>query len=176
MPKRLKENQRCPIVFSVVLNFLYGSLCPVFLHKSRNNLILMRSIPFIFIFFIASSAFSQTFNLKESIQRGKELYTLECQSCHMSEGEGISGVYPPVAKTDYLKQPTPFLINIILKGQSGEIIVNGATYNTPMPAQDYLTDEKVSDILNYIRNSWTNKGAAITPAQVKTQREKNKTE
>lgn len=130
------------------------------------------SIPFMIMLFIASPAFSQTFNLKASIERGKELYSLECQSCHMAEGEGLPGVYPPLAKTDYLKQPTPFLINIILKGQSGEIVVNGTTYNTPMPAQNYLTDEKVSDILNYIRNSWTNKGTAITPAQVKTQREK----
>jgi nitrite reductase (NO-forming) len=123
---------------------------------------------------ISGSAYCQSFNLKASIERGKEVYLLECQSCHMPEGEGLPGVYPPVAKTDYLKQPTPFLINIILKGQSGEIVVNGTTYNTPMPAQDYLSDEKISDVLNYIRNNWTNKGAAITPAQVKTQREKNK--
>ena len=125
---------------------------------------------------ISVCSFSQTFNLKESIQRGKEWYTTECQSCHMAEGEGLTGVFPPLAKTDYLKQPTPFLINIILKGQTGEIVVNGTTYNTPMPAQDYLTDEKISDILNYIRNSWDNKGSAITPGQVKTQREKNKNE
>ena len=85
-----------------------------------------------------------------------------------------STTFASPAKTDYLKQPTPLLINIILKGQSGEIVVNGVTYNTPMPAQDYLTDEKVSDILNYIRNSWSNKGAAITPEHVKTQRDKNK--
>jgi nitrite reductase (NO-forming) len=136
---------------------------------------IMRSITIMLILFIALPAFSQTFNLKASIERGKEVYALECQSCHMAEGEGLPGVYPPVAKTDYLKQPSPFLINIILKGQTGEIVVNGTTYNTPMPAQDYLSDEKVSDVLNFIRNNWTNKGAAITPAQVKTQREKNKT-
>ena len=132
----------------------------------------MRSILFILILFIALPAFSQTFNLKASIERGKEFYVLECQSCHMAEGEGLPGVYPPLAKTDYLKQPAPFLINIILKGQSGEIVVNGTKYNTPMPAQDYLSNEKVSDILNFIRNSWTNKGAAITPEQVKAQRTK----
>lgn len=128
----------------------------------------------LFIVIFASPAFSQTFNLKASIERGKEVYLLECQSCHMAEGEGLPGVYPPVAKTDYLKKPTPFLINIILKGQTGEIVVNGINYNTPMPAQEYLSDEKVSDVLNYIRNSWTNKGTAITPAQVKTERDKIK--
>lgn len=125
---------------------------------------------------ISASAYCQSFNLKASIERGKEVYILECQSCHMAEGEGLPGVYPPVAKTDYLKQPTPFLINIILKGQTGEIVVNGTKYDTPMPAQEYLSDEKVSDVLNFIRNTWTNKGAAITSAQVKTQREKNKTQ
>lgn len=135
----------------------------------------MRTFFSFFIIIFASPAFSQTFNLKSSVERGKEVYLLECQSCHMAEGEGLPGVYPPLAKTDYLKQPAPFLINIILKGQTGEIVVNGTNYNTPMPAQDYLSDEKVSDVLNYIRNSWTNKGTAITPAQVKTQREKNKT-
>jgi nitrite reductase (NO-forming) len=92
----------------------------------------------------------------------------------MAEGEGLPGVYPPLAKSDYLKQPSAFLINIILKGQSGEIVVNGTTYNSPMPAQDYLSDEKISDVLNYIRNSWTNKGSAITPAQVKSERDKIK--
>jgi nitrite reductase (NO-forming) len=116
----------------------------------------------------------QGFNLQESIKRGKELYIVECQSCHMENGEGLPGVYPPLAKTDYLKKPSAFLIDIILKGQEGEIVVNGATYNTPMPAQAYLSDEKTSDILNYIRNSWGNKGAAITPAEVKTQRAKIK--
>lgn len=135
---------------------------------------IMRPISLIFILFIATNAFSQSFNLKESIERGKEVYALECQSCHIAEGEGLPGVYPPLAKTTYLKQPSPFLINIILKGQSGEIVVNETTYNTSMPAQEYLSDEKVSDVLNFIRNSWTNKGTAITPAQVKTERDKIK--
>jgi mono/diheme cytochrome c family protein len=136
----------------------------------------MRTFFFIFILVFASPAFTQTFNLKSSIERGKEVYLIECQSCHMAEGEGLPGVYPPLAKTDYLKQPTPFLINIILKGQTGEIVVNGTTYNTPMPAQEYLSDEKVSDVLNFIRNSWMNKGTSIKPEQVKTERDKIKTQ
>jgi nitrite reductase (NO-forming) len=119
-------------------------------------------------------AFNQAFNLPESIKRGKDLYAAECMSCHMENGEGLPGVYPPVAKTDYLKKPSAHLIDIILKGQDGEIVVNGVTYNTPMPAQAYLDDEKTSDILNYIRNSWGNKGAAITPTEVKKQRAKIK--
>jgi nitrite reductase (NO-forming) len=122
----------------------------------------------------SGNGYFQAFNLPESIKRGKEWYAVECQSCHMENGEGLPGVYPPLAKTDYLKKPSAHLIDIILKGQEGEVVVNGVTYNTPMPAQAYLTDEKTSDILNYIRNNWGNKGAAITPAEVKAQRAKTK--
>jgi nitrite reductase (NO-forming) len=112
----------------------------------------------------------QTFNLQESIKRGKEYYATECQNCHMDNGEGLSGVYPPLAKADYMKKPVNHLIDIILKGQEGEIVVNGVKYNTPMPPQAYLSDEKTSDILNFVRNSWGNKANAVTPAMVKAQR------
>ena len=60
-------------------------------------------------------------------------------------------------------------INQIIKGASGEMTVNGKTYNGEMPGVD-LTDEQVSDVLNYIRNSWENKGEAVTPTEVKAQR------
>lgn len=48
-------------------------------------------------------AFSpQKFDLKASIERGKEVYSTQCITCHSEQGEGIESVYPPVAKSDYL--------------------------------------------------------------------------
>lgn len=35
-----------------------------------------------------------------------------------------------------------------------------------------LTDQQASDVLNYIRNSFGNKGSAITPEEVKAARKK----
>jgi nitrite reductase (NO-forming) len=87
----------------------------------------------------------------------------------MEKGEGLEGVYPPLAKTNYLKD-TKKLIEIVLKGQSGEIMVNGKKYNTDMPAQAYLTDEQIADVLTYVRSSWGNKYPAVKPTQVKAQR------
>jgi nitrite reductase (NO-forming) len=107
-------------------------------------------------------------HLKE-LKDGKEVYIQYCQNCHMENGEGLEGVYPPVAKTNYLKN-TKKIIDIILKGQFGEVTVNGQKYNTDMPAQDYLTDEQIADVLTYIRSNWENKYPAVTPAQVKAQR------
>jgi nitrite reductase (NO-forming) len=111
--------------------------------------------------------------LTESMKRGKEVYTIYCQSCHLEDGKGLPGVNPPVAKADYMKKPTDSLINVILKGQSGEVMVNGKKYNVPMPAQDYLTDEQIADVLNYSKNSWGNKiPGIVTPKMVKSLRNK----
>jgi mono/diheme cytochrome c family protein len=118
------------------------------------------------------NSFMQPYDLKASITRGKDVYTGNCQSCHMEFGEGVADVYPPVSKTDYLKKDVKHLINIVLKGQDGEIKVNGKTYMTPMPAQDYLTDEQIADVFNYIRNSWGAKAPAILPSQVMSLRPK----
>lgn len=111
----------------------------------------------------------QKFDLKASIERGKEVYNIHCITCHMEKGEGLEGAFPPLAKADYLMADKARSIKQILKGASGEMTVNGKTYNGEMPAID-LTDEQVSDVLNYVRNSWGNKGAAVTPAEAKAQR------
>lgn len=120
--------------------------------------------------FVLSSAFVQQ-SFQESMKRGKEVYTLHCQNCHMENGQGTEGINPPVAKTTYLKDVKKN-INIILNGQSGEITVNGKKYNAIMNPMNYLSDREIADVLNYIRNSWGNKYPAVTPAQVKAERDK----
>jgi mono/diheme cytochrome c family protein len=109
------------------------------------------------------------FDLKASMARGKEIYTAQCITCHQEQGEGIADVFPPLAKSDYLMTNKKRSIQQILHGVSGDIKVNGKTYNGEMTGFD-LTDQEVSDVLNYIRNSWGNKGGAITPAEVKAAR------
>ncbi|MEJ0054690.1 MAG: cytochrome c [Bacteroidota bacterium] len=110
-----------------------------------------------------------SFDLKSSIARGKDVYTTYCTSCHMEQGEGIEDVYPPLAKSDYMMADKKRSIQQIVKGVSGEIKVKGKTYNSEMPGLD-LNDQEVSDVLNYVRNSFGNKGEAVTPDQVKAAR------
>jgi mono/diheme cytochrome c family protein len=111
------------------------------------------------------------FDLKASIARGKEIYSAQCMTCHMEQGEGVEDVFPPVAKSDYLMADKARSISQIIHGASGEMKVNGKVYNNVMTAFD-LNDQEVSDVLNYIRNSWTNKGAAVTPEEVNAVRKK----
>lgn len=130
----------------------------------------------LFLFLVTSIVFlsfqaKPKFDLKASMANGKEVYTSYCMSCHMENGEGLEDVYPPLAKSDYLMADKKRLIQQILYGATGPMKVNGKTYNGEMTSFD-LTDKEVSDLSNYIRNSFGNKGPALLPAEVKAARKK----
>jgi nitrite reductase (NO-forming) len=36
------------------------------------------------------------------VQAGKALFAGTCSVCHQSNGAGLPGVFPPLAKSDYL--------------------------------------------------------------------------
>ncbi len=113
--------------------------------------------------------FAQEDTLQQSMKRGEDVYAANCASCHMPAGEGVEGVFPPLANTVYLKNQKR-AIGIILKGQEGEITVNEKQYNTPMAALNNLSDREISDVLNFVSNSWGNKNPMIKVAQVKAER------
>lgn len=113
---------------------------------------------------------AQKFDLKASITRGKDIYTAQCVTCHMEQGEGIESVYPPLSKSDYMMADKKRSIQQVLYGLTGEIKVKGVTYDGVMTGFDGLSDEEISDVLNYVRNSFGNKGAAVTPEEVKATR------
>jgi nitrite reductase (NO-forming) len=106
---------------------------------------------------ISSFAFKeQSTDLKESMARGKDIYDGSCTVCHMAEGQGIPGVFPPIAKSDYLMKDLDVNIKNMIDGLTGEIEVNGTKYNGAMQPSG-LDDQDIADVLNYVRNSWGNK-------------------
>ncbi|MBL7848423.1 MAG: cytochrome c [Cyclobacteriaceae bacterium] len=125
----------------------------------------------ILMFGLSSFQKKPAIDLKASMARGRETYVTYCLSCHMDQGEGIEGVYPPLAKADYLLADKNRAIRQVLYGTSGEMTVNGKKYNLEMTGVD-ITDQEVSDVMNYILNSFGNKGGTVTPEQVATIRKK----
>lgn len=116
--------------------------------------------------------FAQEKSLKTSIESGQQVYLANCLSCHMEGGEGVEGTFPPLVKSEFVTGDVKRLITIILKGQSGEITVNGKSYSMEMPAQSHLSDEEVADVANYIRNSWGNQSKkAVMVSEVAKVRE-----
>ncbi|MFL2587969.1 MAG: cytochrome c [Flavobacteriaceae bacterium TMED121] len=94
--------------------------------------------------------------IEQSIADGEEIYQDFCLQCHLSNGEGVSGIYPPLANSDYLFDDIDRSIRNIKYGLSGPIIVNDEEYNAVM-LNNGLDDEEISDVMNYILNSWGNK-------------------
>ncbi|MCF6280260.1 MAG: cytochrome c [Flavobacteriaceae bacterium] len=98
--------------------------------------------------------------LKESIKRGNEIYTDFCVTCHLPNGKGMSGVFPPLANSDFLKEKQTESIRGIKYGMSREIIVNDKKYNGFMASMG-LSNQEIADVMNYITNSWGNKNDKI---------------
>ncbi|GAB3270446.1 hypothetical protein GCM10027347_41150 [Larkinella harenae] len=84
---------------------------------------------------------------------GYQLYTQHCANCHQEDGKGLAALYPPINGSDYLKNKEAVLC-LIRYGQTGAIIVNGKTYNRPMPANPQLTDIDIAAITTFIYNKW----------------------
>jgi len=109
---------------------------------------------------------NQNPELKQSFNRGKEIYDDFCIVCHMPNGKGVPKTFPPLANSDYLMNKRIKSIKAIKYGLSGDIEVNGETYNTTMTRLG-LSDDEVADVMNYITNSWGNENSLpITEKEV----------
>lgn len=126
----------------------------------------MKMIVFSLSGLFISLFYKQDDKLLQSMKRGEEIYQDFCINCHMHEGEGVVGVFPPLAGSDYLIEKRQESISAVKYGQKGEITVNGVKYNNIMLPL-YLSDEEVADVMNYVLNSWGNKGEFVTVEEVK---------
>jgi len=114
-------------------------------------------------------------NITKEIQmeRGKKVFLTTCFACHMANGEGLPGVFPPLAGSDFLKADKDRATRIPLKGLSGPITVNGNQYNNVMPPQTQLDDNQVADVMTYVLNSWGNNLGTVSSNDVRRVRSEN---
>jgi len=132
---------------------------------------------FLFVFALACaftllSVTAQSQDKAALMAKGEKVYKGYCQTCHQANGQGLANVYPPVAKSDYIAaKGMKDVINGIIWGRSGEMVVNGKKYNgvmTPIPSN--YTDEDIAAVATYVMNSWGNPGGVATVADVKKER------
>ncbi len=110
--------------------------------------------------------FIQQKTLQQSLEDGEAIYQDFCVQCHMSEGQGVPNAFPPLAKSDFLKNNLEQSLKGVKYGMRGPIKVNGKSYDGVMVAQG-LDDEEVADVMNYVLSNWGNKlEAQITTAQI----------
>src|SRR5690606_4611159 len=111
-------------------------------------------------------------NLDERIQFGQDVYKRTCAACHQIDGNGLASAFPPVRNSDYLNADINRAISTVLHGLSGEITVNGETFNSIMPGQN-LTDDEIASVLTYITHEFDNEPVEVTPDMVKAERAKS---
>lgn len=101
---------------------------------------------------------------------GGQLFTTKCAACHQASGQGVTGVFPPLAGSEWVTGGERVLIQILLHGIQGELTVKGTSYNGLMPPWKSLPDEEIAAIATHIRAQWGNSAGPITVESVARER------
>jgi len=115
---------------------------------------------------ITEAEITGTATKEQRIRAGGVLYNGTCSVCHQQNGEGLAGVFPPLANSDYLMADAERSIEVVLNGLTGPVTVNDSPYNSVMPPMSQLNDDEIANILTFAMNSWGNEADSISPSQV----------
>lgn len=94
--------------------------------------------------------------LKQYYIDGQALYKLHCANCHQDNGQGLAGLYPPIAGSDFLEKNKELILCSMRYGLKDTIVVNGKSFHQAMPANTQLQALDVAEIATYIYNEWGN--------------------
>jgi mono/diheme cytochrome c family protein len=103
---------------------------------------------------------------QQYISYGRLVYQKQCTNCHQNDGNGYEELYPPLNNSDYLMEDPLNSLCLIVNGAKGEMVVNGKTYNQPMPDFSHLKADELAKLLTYITNAWDNKGKLYTDEEI----------
>lgn len=96
----------------------------------------------------------------------QKTYYTYCSPCHQKDGKGATGRFPTLNGTDWVTGDKERLINIVLKGMEGSIVVNDEVFNGVMPQHSFLSDAEIADLLTYLRSNFGNDADAVTEKEV----------
>jgi mono/diheme cytochrome c family protein len=109
----------------------------------------------------------ETRRIERKIESGKQIFAIQCASCHQKNGLGLPGQFPPLSGSKWATSDPGLISKIVLKGLKGEIEVKGVTYGqtlnmVPLP----LKDREIANITTYVRQAWGNKASEITEEEI----------
>jgi cytochrome c oxidase subunit 2 len=101
----------------------------------------------------------------ELLKQGQEVYEANCADCHRDNGEGLAVKFPALTGNTLVTGDPKAVIATVLNGLKGNL--------GQMPAwKDTLDDQQMAAVITYIRQAWSNRAAAVTPAMVAAARGK----
>lgn len=99
-----------------------------------------------------------------AVAEGAEVYGMHCAICHL-DGAG-SPAAPALRGSPVLSGNGGEVARIILEGRRGESLVEGRRFNGIMPAQDYLSNEEIAAVGEYVIREFGGRSVSLTPAEV----------
>lgn len=98
--------------------------------------------------------------------RGAVIYMEQCVVCHRADGQGMPRIFPALAGNSAVYAQNPqSIIQITLEG--GKMPANDTDAMAfAMPGFKHLSNQDVTDVINFIRTAWTNQAPPIADDDV----------
>jgi mono/diheme cytochrome c family protein len=109
----------------------------------------------------------------DPVAAGKKTFSTTCASCHQATGQGQPPAIPPLAGSEWVVGSEERLIRAVVYGIQGKITVKGTVFeqammpNGKVPGSGFqLSDDKIAQVLTYIRQEWGNQAGPIAAEKV----------
>jgi glucose/arabinose dehydrogenase/mono/diheme cytochrome c family protein len=103
--------------------------------------------------------------------RGAQLFQQTCAACHMPDGNGVSGMQPPLVGNAVIAGDATQLIRVVLEGPAKVLPADRVKYSNQMPPfAAAFNDADVAEVLSFCRRVFAKGTSSITAEQVTSQR------
>ena len=85
--------------------------------------------------------------LEDLYQEGEKVYDRNCAACHQTDGKGILGFFPALARSDIVMNK---------KEEHIAILVDGVKGSAMMSFDNVLTDRELAAVMTYTQMAWSN--------------------
>ncbi|UJP04601.1 MAG: cytochrome c [Nitrosomonas sp.] len=105
--------------------------------------------------------------VRQYLALGEQVYEKNCQDCHGESGQGVPGIYPPLAGNRSVTMTSPLntIRSVLYGGYPPATAGNPRPYGMP-PYQHFIRDTEIAQVVSYIRNAWGNLGSLVNPEDV----------
>ncbi len=111
---------------------------------------------------------------QQLITKGEDIFYQTCVSCHGPDGKGVTlpgtglAIAPPLAGSKRVRGPAAGMVPVLINGLLGPI--EGKTYQgammTPAIALGITRDDRLAEIISYVRYAWGNEASSVTKEDV----------
>jgi mono/diheme cytochrome c family protein len=104
---------------------------------------------------------------RDVLARGSKVYDQHCATCHGDRGQGVRDIYPALAGNRAVTLSTHH--NVVQVVRQGGFMPTTAGNPRPFGMPPYgqvLSNDEIAAVTTFIRQSWGNRAAPVSPLDV----------